>query len=123
MSCVSDLCPVENFTDNGDGTVTQNTTGLVWQLNDNGIQRSWQGAMDYCSSNSAGLPGSGWRLPNKEELQSISRVDVVFIYNGSYYWSALSETFKTGLAWSVHFYYGNVYRDYKANSKYVRCVR
>lgn len=61
---------VNNFTDNGDGTVTDNATGLMWQQVDNGNTYDWPAALAYASeSEVAGY--SDWRLPNTKELQSI----------------------------------------------------
>ena len=54
------------FHDNGDGTITDRATGLVWQKNDSGQGLNWEQALAYA----ANLKG-GWRLPNAKELQSI----------------------------------------------------
>lgn len=57
------------FHDNGDGTISEQGTGLMWQQADaNGL--SWQQALHHCQTLTlAGL--SDWRLPNAKELQSI----------------------------------------------------
>ena len=75
-------CPndANRFTDHGDGTVTDNCTGLMWQkesfdVNDDGNidtsdQLEWCDALAHC----AHLTFAGhndWRLPNVRELQSI----------------------------------------------------
>jgi len=61
---------LNNFVDNGDGTVTDNATGLVWQQADDGVSRDWENALSYAENlNLAGH--SDWRLPNAKELQSI----------------------------------------------------
>ena len=58
------------FADNGDGTVSDALTGLVWQQADDGQTRDWPGALAYCES--LILAGQDdWRLPNVKELQSI----------------------------------------------------
>lgn len=59
-----------NFTDNGDGTVTDHATGLTWMKNDSGSPLNWQQALAFAES----LTHAGhdnWRLPNAKELQSI----------------------------------------------------
>lgn len=59
-----------DFVDNGDGTVTDLATGLVWQQADDGVTRNWEDALAYAE----GLTLAGhddWRLPNAKELQSI----------------------------------------------------
>lgn len=61
---------VNAFADNGDGTVTDNATGLMWMQTDSGEGMNWEGALGYCES----LDDAGhddWRLPNAKELQSI----------------------------------------------------
>lgn len=56
--------------DNGDGTITDKATGLMWMQNDNGEGVIWQDALVYAEeSKLAGY--SDWRLPNAKELQSI----------------------------------------------------
>jgi len=58
------------FVDNGDGTVSDLATGLVWQQADDGVSREWQESLEYCEV--LDLGGSDdWRLPDVKELQSI----------------------------------------------------
>lgn len=53
------------FTDNGDGTVTDNTTGLMWQKTP--LPRSsYPSAVYKCVQ-----LGEGWRLPTLEEMQTL----------------------------------------------------
>lgn len=59
-----------NFVDNGDGTVTDLATGLMWQQADDGTARDWQEALAYAENLTLGTH-SDWRLPNAKELQSI----------------------------------------------------
>ena len=59
-----------DFTDNGDGTITDKTTGLMWMQTDNKMAISWQEALTYGENlDYAGF--SDWRLPNAKELQYI----------------------------------------------------
>ena len=62
------------FTDHGDGTVTDNWTGLMWsKLTSHGIL-NWSDAIDYCNSYATGTeqdPVTDWRLPNINELHSL----------------------------------------------------
>lgn len=58
------------FQDNGDATITDRATGLMWQRSDSGKGLNWEQALAYA----AGLKLAGhadWRLPNAKELQSI----------------------------------------------------
>ncbi|MCF8295742.1 MAG: DUF1566 domain-containing protein [Bacteroidales bacterium] len=59
-----------NYVNNGDGTITDTATGLMWMQNDNGAGILWEDALIYADSFSfAGF--SDWRLPDVKELQSI----------------------------------------------------
>ncbi len=58
------------FVDNGDGTISDLATGLMWQMSDDGQTRDWQSALAY--SEDLTIAGyDDWRLPNVKELQSI----------------------------------------------------
>ena len=121
-----------NFTDNGDGTVTDNNTMLMWQQ-DEGGQKTWEDAISYCEGLS--LAGhTDWRLPNIKELESITddslynpAIDTSFFPNvyASNYWSSTTYAYNSSYAWNVFFYYGsvNAYDHYKSYDYYVRCVR
>lgn len=59
-----------DFSDNGNGTVSDNATGLMWMQNDNGEGVLWEDALNYAEAKDfAGY--SDWRLPDAKELQSI----------------------------------------------------
>lgn len=58
-----------NFLDNGDRTITDNATGLLWQKEDSKSAMDWKSALLYCEG--LDLAGEKWRLPNAKELQSI----------------------------------------------------
>ena len=61
---------INDFVDNGDGTVTDAATGLMWARDDSGAGMDWQAALAYAET--SGLAGhDDWRLPNSKELQSI----------------------------------------------------
>ncbi len=58
------------FVDNGDGTVTDLATGLMWMQDDSGEGMDWYEALEYAED----LEFAGyddWYLPNAKELQSI----------------------------------------------------
>jgi len=58
------------FVDNGDGTVSDLATGLMWQQADDGVARDWEESLAYCENlEIAGY--TDWRLPNAKELESI----------------------------------------------------
>ncbi|WP_052566757.1 DUF1566 domain-containing protein [Candidatus Magnetobacterium casense] len=107
----------------GDMTITDNLTGLVWTT-DAGTAglglctakkyKTWQEALDYITClNVAKYAGySDWRLPNINELESLSNLGVtdssawlktqgftgVNMYN---YWSSTSYSINKDYAWVV----------------------
>ena len=103
--------PNPRFTDNYDGTVTDNLTGLIWLKNANcGGDMDWADAISYCNnladgscSLSDGSIAGDWRLPNIAELQSL--------INYGYYNPALSNTEGTG-KWSSDDPFTNVQSFY-----------
>ena len=57
-----------DFKDNGDGTVTDSKTRLMWTKTDSGKGMNWEEALAYAENGTyAGY--SDWRLPNAKELQ------------------------------------------------------
>ncbi|WP_068829413.1 Lcl C-terminal domain-containing protein [Pseudomonas sp. BMS12] len=58
------------FHDNGDGSISDQASGLTWQQRDDGRTRDWPAALAYCESLSQ-AGHADWRLPNVKELQSI----------------------------------------------------
>ena len=61
---------INTFADNGDSTITDNSTGLMWMQNDSRSAMNWEDALSYAENlEYAGY--SGWRLPDAKELQSI----------------------------------------------------
>jgi serine/threonine-protein kinase len=107
------------FIDNGDGTVTDGETDLVWQKDSAPERITWPEAQEYVQQlNEAGFSGhNDWRLPNNQELTSIMLtqenskrlfLDPIF---GSQrcFWSA--DTRGHHVACYIDFYYGGVYRS------------
>lgn len=59
-----------SYTDNGDSTVTDNLTLLMWQREQPSENYAWQTAIDYCE----GLSLAGfddWRMPTRIEVTSV----------------------------------------------------
>ncbi len=62
---------VNNFTDNGNETISDSATGLMWQKNDSGDPAStFSVALASCEAATTG-DKTDWRLPNMKELHSI----------------------------------------------------
>ncbi len=61
---------LESYTDNGDGTVTDNVTKLMWEQAASTSTYSWTDAMIYCSSRTTAGNGD-WRVPSMIELASL----------------------------------------------------
>ncbi len=119
-----------SFTANGNGTVTHNTTGLVWQQGEV-TSTPWEAALAYCENLSLGS-STNWRLPNIKELRSISddtrsspALNMTYFPGGqsARYWSSTSLFGNAGLAWFVDFTGGLASYNDKTGSLAVRCVR
>jgi hypothetical protein len=121
------------FTDNEDGTVTDNLTGLVWARNANpcGV-KNWADALIYC--NDLDLGGhNDWRLPNINELRSLFDPSLSSPYlpaghpftnvQSLYYWSSTTYESDPFYAWFVGMFNGTVYLGSKDYEHYVWPVR
>jgi hypothetical protein len=58
------------FRDNGDGTISDLATGLMWMKADSTEGMNWKDALSYAETLTA-AGHDDWRLPNAKELQSI----------------------------------------------------
>jgi hypothetical protein len=121
-----------SFVDNGDGTITDTSTGLMWVKSYEHTSYSWEAAKAYCE-NLTFAGNSDWRLPTRNELQSIvdythanPSINATFFPNtaGANHWTSTTNVNNTSNAWGINFYNGNVFYDYpKTGSYYVRPVR
>lgn len=125
------VAPNPRFTDNMNGTVTDNATGLIWLKNANCFAaQTWSTAIllsntlgNGACSLSDGSSGGQWRLPNVKELYSLVDFSAYgptlpaghpFInvqspgYTISWYWSSTSAVRNTAWAMAVDFWDGNV---------------
>jgi len=112
------------FTDNLDGTVTDNLTGLIWLTNANCIGlKNWTTALsdaDGLASGACGLSDGSmagdWRLPNIKELQSLidfgegsPALPAGHPFSGvqlERYWSSSSFVLSQNAAWTMNFFFG-----------------
>lgn len=120
-----------SYTDNGDGTITDNVTGLIWQKEDDDTSRAWDDALTYCDNLSLG-GYIDWRLPSDMELMGIVNYEtynpaINSTYfsntNSSIYWSSTTYVYDSSNVWRVYFYDSDVNNNNKSLSNYVRCVR
>ena len=136
--------PSPRFTDNGNGTVTDNLTGLMWTQNASvptvgactGGVRTWQEALDYvaCLNTNNYLGYTDWRLPNRKELRSpinYGQANTATWLNtqgfsnvqADGYWSSSTYASNPTDAWRVVMWGGTVYGYSKTNTYYVWPVR
>jgi hypothetical protein len=138
--------PTPRFTDNGDGTVTDNLTGLMWLQDANcpGGTVGWQAALDWVGSfntttvactNYAAMTFTDWRLPNVREVLSL--VDFGEVgpalpaghpfenVQSSFYWSSSTAVNDPANAWTINFGTGDsgIGGDKDGFSDYVWAVR
>ncbi|MBK1641105.1 hypothetical protein CKO12_04295 [Chromatium okenii] len=139
---------IDTFIDNGDGTVTQSYTGLMWAKCSAGqtgntcagaaSEMVWSEALNAAYNSRLG-GYSDWRLPNLKELQALvneTRIDPAidttafpntpsawFWSSSPYssYWSYVWN--EVSYVWNVNFYDGDFYNNYQYNFNHARFVR
>ena len=136
--------PSPRFTDNGDGTVTDNLTGLVWLENANRFgTRTWLQALNDCNTLADdgidlkdGSIAGDWRLPNIDELESLidysqwdpglpSGHPFSAVQSGVliFYWTSNTYADNTDDAWHLNVYGGWASNENKSSISYVWPVR
>jgi hypothetical protein len=115
------------YVDNGDGTITEQVSGLTWQATVADMGLVQMDALASCAAK-----GPGWRLPTRLEL--VSLVDYTISAPGptinalfkdtppTEFWTSTPYYGNVGDAWAIGFDVG--YSDYGVvnNPDYVRCV-
>ena len=126
------LKEVENdYVNNGDGTITDRTTGLMWEKSGSQNAMTYEKARNYINElNRKKFAGhAGWRLPTVEELWSLMEktrmngllhIDPGFGNEQSYCRS--SDKGSQGGTWFVDFD-GGFIETHPLLDSYVRCVR
>ncbi|MEI6409373.1 MAG: DUF1566 domain-containing protein [Bacteroidota bacterium] len=135
VRAVRDLAPPPNvpshFADNGDGTVTDLLTNLIWQKIPAPDSLTWENALMY-AENLVSAGHDDWRLPNIKELQSLNdetranpSVDPVFFPNiGLFkYWSSTTLPNQNARAWYLDTRFGITTYDTKTVKNKLLCVR
>ncbi len=142
------------FIDNGDGTLHDTVTGLTWLKQADCIQQTWSAALNAVNALAAGQCGLAdgssagqWRLPNRNELLSLSDRAPTFpqasYFNGQpqagpavigpvifnnyivseYYWTSTTYAGDTTQAWTVYSCDFGVYQLAKSETHYALAVR
>ena len=105
----------DRFVNNGDGTITDTKTGLMWAANDNGDLINWTDARSYCQNYNGG-GHTDWRMPTLAELTSL--YDPGVKNKGGYHIPVLIDTTaescwasdtRGGIAARFNFTYGREY--------------
>ena len=122
---------IDHFKDNGDGTITDNYTGLVWQKFQSPNTMNWEEALIY-SQNLLLAGKNDWRLPNLKELQSLNDETLAKpSFNKTYftnvlsgnYWSSTTLIQAQTKAWDINIDYGIVSYNDKTLKQNVLLVR
>ena len=142
--------PNPRFTDNNNGTITDNLTGLIWLKNANctdtvgSIDKSngylpWADALTWSNNLASGACGltdgssvGQWRLPNIVELESLvdaEQLNPALPFGHPFgnaqtngYWSS-SPYYYDDYAWVVYLDDGSAFDDFMPYSYYVWPVR
>ena len=130
----------DTWNTNGNGTVTDVATALMWQQQDDSVRRNFQDANAYCDDLVL-ADYRDWRLPNIKELATIvdHRThtpaldltafifdDDVDIFDDVEYWSTTTRAnniSQTGRPMIIEFVSGNIDTGFTSQDHYVLCVR
>lgn len=135
--------PNPRFTDNNDGTVKDNLTGLVWLKNANCLVeiRSWTDAVSAARNLASGACGlsdgsraGDWRMPNRNELASLLDLSKrnpalpaghpFTNFQVDKYWTSTNfASSSSGNVWLVDFSDGSLPLGTIANFRYSHFVR
>jgi hypothetical protein len=122
-----------DLTDNGNGTVSDGGTKLMWQQAEPGIKK-WQDAVTYCGNLS--LAGhDDWRLPDLEEMKSLiderfsqPAIDTKYFpdfpHTRLFFWTSTeAKDHPKYKAYVVIFNTGSEDAMSKGGKRYTKCVR
>ncbi|NVO09243.1 MAG: DUF1566 domain-containing protein [Bacteroidales bacterium] len=130
-SLYSTTFTVDHFKDNGDGTITDNYTGLIWQKLKSTSTYTWEEALAYASGLSLANK-TDWRIPNVKELYSLNDEKLhAPSFNTAYFtnissgnfWSSTTLPNQTTKAWDINVDYGIVSYNEKTVKENVLLVR
>ncbi len=120
------------YTDNGDGTVTDQRTGLMWARTETAAAVTWEESFAAASASTLG-GYTDWRVPNIKELRSLHTdysvrpsIDTKFFPNTAQaiFWSSTTQIGQNGVtAWNLDFTNGVVSYNAKTDRLHLRAVR
>lgn len=142
------------FIDNGDGTLQDTVTGLTWLKRADCMAQTWAGALNAVNALASGQCGLSdgstagqWRLPNRNELLSLSDRAPTFpqasYFNGQaqannnvtgpvvfqnfivsdYYWTSTTYVGDSSQGWAIYSCDFGVYNLAKSEIHYALAVR
>lgn len=133
---------ISRFSDNGDGTVTDHATGLMWLKNSSCLGKgTWQDALDSIKylNNSPQLSScqgltvdyTDWALPNRHEIRSLidHKADLPalpenpFTELQSYYWTSTTVATVPQMAFDIYLGSGELHMMDKRNERVAWAVR
>jgi hypothetical protein len=113
--------PSPRFTDNGNGTVTDTLTRLIWLKDGGCINSTWvQSLLDVktLASGQCGLTDNSvsgdWRMPNIKEIESLLDYETgglplghpfINMQNPKYFWSSTTDRDHPRKAWAIRMGY------------------
>ena len=151
-TAIKSTTPNDRYLNNGDGTITDLTTKLMWKRCSEGqlglecnsgtdvftagdpVDFDWDESLQYIENlnSSGGYAGySNWRLPNRKELESLVEescfspaININQFPNtpNSFYWSSSRYPSNTIFAWGVSFGDGNSFPSFSTQVP-IRLVR
>ena len=133
--------PTQRFSDQGDETVADHLTGLIWTKAADtpgpavctpARNTTWLEALDHvkCLNNHSYLGTNDWRLPNRKEIRSLidysryypalpPKHPFIHLKTGlsDFYWSSTNNIHKTSEAWMIYLQTGGLISgDKKSNN-------
>ena len=123
--------PTQQFIDNGDGTVTDITTWLMWSKENVGGKGNWEKSDKACRE--LRLAGhKDWRMPARWELLTLvddtrykPAIDTGFFPDteNDWYWTGTEFKGDPSCAWVVGFDGGGADYNRRSSDAFVRAVR
>ncbi|MCG6552864.1 MAG: DUF1566 domain-containing protein [Candidatus Magnetominusculus sp. LBB02] len=129
----------QRFTDNGDKTMTDTLTGLMWTKDAgtstigscSGGTMSWQNALNYvaCLDNSTYHGYSDWRMPNVVELKSLINYNAASVaawlqtqgftnVHSDLYWLSTTNAYDNNYTWIISLDTGNMDDGNKSSHRF-----